>query len=345
LTDTSRVAYNVPAITAWAEVSEEQDVLLPLEQAPLGNTGLVIGRLGFGTLPMGPLQANLPLIQGAAVIRYALEQGVSLIDTAAAYRNFGYVREALRGFGGHVIIASKTAARTYQQAELDIQAALREMGIDRLDICHLHGARVMDPFVEREEALRCLLDYQAKGYIGAVGISTHVVRVVRQAARRSEIQVIHPLINQAGLGIIDGSAQEMADAISEAHDRGKGIYAMKVLGGGNLLRERESAIRYVLQLPGVDAAVVGMLTTGEVDYNLAAFSGQAVTPQLEQAAPVATKRLVVLQRLCQGCGDCVAACPNTALSVVNEKCTVDAEKCLLCGYCGPSCKQFAIRVV
>jgi ferredoxin len=148
-----------------------------------------------------------------------------------------------------------------------------------------------------------------------------------------------------GLGIIDGSAQEMADAISDAHERGKGIYAMKVLGGGNLLQERESAIRYVLQLPGVDAAVVGMLTTGEVDYNLAAFSGDTVTPELERAAPVATKRLVILQRMCQGCGECVAACPNAALSLVDGKSTVDAERCLLCGYCAPSCKEFAIRVV
>ena len=318
---------------------------MPLEYLPLGTTGLMVSRLGFGTLPMGPLQANLPLAQGAAVLRYALERGVSLIDTAAAYRNFGYIREALQGFGGKVVIASKTAARTYQQAELDIQAALREMGIDRLDICHLHGARMTEPFVEREDVLRCLMDYQAKGYIGAVGISTHVVQVVRQAARRPEIQVIHPLINRAGLGIIDGSAREMADAISDAHERGKGIYAMKVLGGGNLLQERESVIRYVMQLPGVDSAVVGMLTTGEVDFNLAVFSGQAVTPQLEQAAPMAAKRLVVLQRLCQGCGECVAACPNAALSLVNNKSTVDAEKCLLCGYCSPSCKEFAIRVI
>jgi predicted aldo/keto reductase-like oxidoreductase len=305
----------------------------------------MVSRLGFGTLPMGPLQANLPLSQGAAIIRYALEQGVTLIDTAASYRNFGFIRESLQGFGGKVIIASKTAARTYQQAELDIQTALREMGLNRLDICHLHGARVLDPFVEREDVLRCLVDYQARGYIGAVGISTHVVQVVRQATQRPEIQVIHPLINRAGLGIIDGTAAEMADAISDAHERGKGVYAMKVLGGGNLLQERESAIRYVLQLPGVDAAVVGMLSTGEVDYNLAIFSGQGATPQLEQAAPVAAKRLVVLQRLCQGCGDCVAACPNAALSLVNDKSTVDAGKCLLCGYCSPACKEFAIRVV
>ncbi len=318
---------------------------MPLEQVPLGQTGLTVSRLGFGSLPVGPLQANLPLAQGAAVIRYALERGVSLIDTAAAYRNFNYIREALQGFGGKVVIASKTGARTYQQAELDIQASLREMGLERLDICHLHGVRVMNPFVEREEVLRCLLDYQAKGYIGAVGISTHLVGVVRQAAQRPEIQVIHPLINQAGLGIDDGSAAEMAAAIADASQRGKGIYAMKILGGGNLVQDRESAMRYVLRLPGVDAAVVGMLSAGEVDYNLAIFSDQPVTPQLEQAAPIAAKRLVVQHRMCVGCGDCVTACANGALSLVDGKSNVDADKCLLCGYCAPACKEFAIRVI
>jgi uncharacterized protein len=294
---------------------------------------------------MGPLQANLPLAQGAAVIRYALERGVTLIDTAASYRNFGYVRQALQGFGGKVVIASKTAARTYRQAELDVQAALREMGLERLDICHIHGARVADPFVEREDVLRCLVDYQSKGFIGAVGISTHIVQVVGMAARRPEIQVIHPLINRAGLGIIGGTQADMAAAIADAHERGKGIYAMKVLGGGNLLQEREPSIRYVLDLPSVDSAVVGMLSTGEVDFNLAVFSGEEMTPQLEQAAPVAAKRIFVNQRLCQGCGDCVAACPNAALTLVNNKSTVDAEKCLLCGYCAPGCKEFAIRVI
>ena len=318
---------------------------MPLDAVLLGQTGLTVSRLGFGSLPMGPLQANLPLAQGAAVIRYALERGVNFIDTAAAYRNFGYIRQALQGFDGKVIIASKTAARTYAQAELDIQAALREMGRERLDICHLHGARIINPFAEREDTLRCLLDYQAKGYVGAVGISTHVVSVVAQAPRLPEIQVIHPLINRAGLGIIGGSAADMAAAIAAAHQRGKGIYAMKVLGGGNLLAEREASIRYVMGLPGVDAAVVGMLSTGEVDYNLAVFSGQDVTPRLEQAAPVSAKRLVVMERLCQGCGDCVAACPNGALALVNDKSVVDAEKCLLCGYCSPACKELAIRVI
>ncbi len=316
-----------------------------LPQTELGNTGLKVSRLAFGSLPLGPLQANLSVAQGAAIIRYALDRGVNFIDTAAAYRNYAHIREALRGFPGRVTITTKTGARTYEHARENVQAALSELGLERLDICLLHGAKLIAPFAERGDVLRCLLEYQAAGVIGAVGVSTHSVGVVRQAARMPEIQVIHPLINQAGMGIVDGTAQDMAEAIADAHARGKGIYAMKALAGGNLVNDRATAFRHVLNLPGVDAVAVGMLNTGEVDYNLAVFGGETLTPELEAGAPVTNKRLLISQNNCKGCGDCVAACPNGALSLVSEKCRVDNDRCILCGYCSPSCKEFAIRMI
>lgn len=318
---------------------------MPLPLTTLGSTDLVVTRLAFGSLPLGPLQANLSVEEGAALIRYALEKGINFIDTAAAYRNYAHIRRALEGFPRRVVIATKTGARTYEHAEENIHTALRELGVDCLDICHLHGARITDPFVERADVLRCLLDYQAKGYIRYVGISTHVVQVVWQAAERPEIQVIHPLINQVGMGIIGGTAQEMAQAIAYARRKGKGIYAMKVLAGGNLIGQREEAFRYALHLPGVDAIAVGMLKPSEVDFNIAVFSGQQLGDDLIAATPLITKRLIIPLHLCQGCGECVAVCPNGALSLVNQKATVDATKCLLCGYCSPVCKEFAIRVV
>jgi aryl-alcohol dehydrogenase-like predicted oxidoreductase len=64
----------------------------------LGRTGLSVSRLCFGALTVGPLQSNLPLNEGAAVIRYALEQGVNFIDTAKLYGTYPYIREALRGW-------------------------------------------------------------------------------------------------------------------------------------------------------------------------------------------------------------------------------------------------------
>jgi hypothetical protein len=71
-----------------------------------------------------------------------------------------------------------------------------------------------------------------------VGISSHTIQSVRDAARHPEIDVIHPLINLKGMGIIDGTADEMLHAIQEAHSAGKFVYAMKSLAGGNFVSER-----------------------------------------------------------------------------------------------------------
>ena len=48
----------------------------------VGNTGIEVTKLGFGTLVMGSLQANLPPEEGAKVLRRAFEQGICFLDTA-----------------------------------------------------------------------------------------------------------------------------------------------------------------------------------------------------------------------------------------------------------------------
>ncbi len=47
---------------------------------------------------------------------------------------------------------------------------------------------------------------------------------------------------------------------------------------------------------------------------------------------------------CKGCGVCVAFCPKSALSLVNEKAVHDAEKCIICGMCELYCPDLAVTV-
>ena len=46
----------------------------------LGNTGIRVSELCFGTLPMGPLQINMPLDEGADIIRKGLDSGINFLD-------------------------------------------------------------------------------------------------------------------------------------------------------------------------------------------------------------------------------------------------------------------------
>ncbi|NLN16200.1 MAG: 4Fe-4S binding protein [Firmicutes bacterium] len=316
-----------------------------MRKVPLGNTSLIVSQLCFGALPMGPLQRDMSPADGARVIRYALEQGVNFIDTAQVYGTYEHIRLAKEGWGREITIATKSYAETYHEMEKAIEEALTALDVDVLGIVHLHAARVgPELFDLRSGALRCLVDYKKRGLIKAVGVATHTVATVRAAALRDEIDVIFPLINVRGQGIRGGSRDEMAAAIAEAHSRGKGLYAMKVYAGGNLLHDRREALGYVLGLAGMEVAAIGMVDEREVDMNLRLLKGEDVDEQSPHYVPIASKKLMI-SRFCKGCGSCLEACPNGALSLENGKAQVDGELCILCGYCNPVCPEFAIRMV
>jgi predicted aldo/keto reductase-like oxidoreductase len=311
----------------------------------LGKTGLRINPLVFGTLPLGPLQAGLSAEEGGRLIRHALELGVTLLDTAELYGTYQHIRSALDGFVGDVRIASKTHAASAVQAREHVERALRELGVERLDIMHLHGARLSDPFVERAEVLDELLKMREEGKILHLGLSSHYISAMRKAAANEEIAAVHPLVNKTGMGILDGTAEEMAEAIKACSRSGKGVYAMKALAGGNLISEARASLRHVLRLPGVDAVAIGMLSKEEINANFDLCNGLAIDDTSWEILEKKRRRLKIMEKFCKGCGQCVTACPSGALSLEDGKARVDEEQCVLCGYCAAACPEFMIRVI
>jgi aryl-alcohol dehydrogenase-like predicted oxidoreductase/Pyruvate/2-oxoacid:ferredoxin oxidoreductase delta subunit len=311
----------------------------------LGATGLSINPLVFGTLPLGPLQASFSAQEGGRLIRHALERGVNLVDTAELYQTYPHVRAALAGFSGEVFIATKTHANSAELARAHVERALGELGLERIDIVHLHGARVADPFTDRPEVIAELVRMKGEGKIGHVGLSSHFVSAIRKSAAHPEIEVIHPLINRTGMGIIDGDSSQMASAIAECAAAGKGVYAMKALAGGNLISTARESIRYVRGLAGVHGIAIGMLSEGEIEGNLALFDRDEADQRLWEGLEGRRRKLQIMQAFCKGCGACVPACTNNALTLVDGRAQVDDEACILCGYCGAACPEFMIRVV
>ena len=316
-----------------------------MKKRPLGSTGITISPLVFGTLPLGYLQANLTPAEGGRLIRHALENGVNVVDTATLYETYAHVREGLHGFSGEVTVVTKSHAADAPTARAHVERGLRELGRERLDIVHVHAARIMDPFVERAAVIEELLKMKAAGKIAHVGLSTHYISAVAKAAAHPEIEVIHPLINRSGMGILDGTAADMAAAIRLCAAAGKGVYAMKALAGGNLISEARASFAYVLGLQGVHGVAVGMLSDKEIDANIALFSGKAPDDNEWRELESRKRRLAIMKNFCKGCGNCVDACVNHALTLVDGKPVVDETACVLCGYCGAECPEFIIRVV
>ena len=127
----------------------------------LGQTGLKVSELCFGILPMGPLQAELPVEAGGELLLKAMERGVNFFDTAQMYGIYPHLRYALDRYCGGLVIAGKSVASTYEDMAKAIEEGLIALNRDYFDIFLLHAARVgCDVLHQRAGAWQCLLDYK-----------------------------------------------------------------------------------------------------------------------------------------------------------------------------------------
>jgi len=314
-----------------------------VEYRELGTTGLQVSRMCFGALTIGPLQRNLSVAEGGRLIRQALEAGINFIDTAELYRTYPYIKEALKGWSRpeQVVIATKSYAYTAEGMVQSLEKARREMDLDVIPIFMLHEQESEYTIKGHWPALEVLFEAKAKGIVRTIGISTHHVAGVLGACKYPEIEVVSPLINLTGIGIQGGTRDEMLAAIQQAYSMGKGIYAMKPLGGGHLISRRRDAFSFLLELPTVHSIAVGMKSTEELERNISFFEG---TP-LPDEDFVQPERKLHFDEWCIACGQCVQACPNKALHIESERVIVDTDKCVFCGYCGAACPEFAVKVI
>lgn len=311
----------------------------------LGKTNIKVSKLCFGSLTVGPLQANLDVEEGAKIIAHAFDNGINFIDTAKLYKTYPYIKRALElTKNKDIIISSKSYDYTYEGMKESVQEALECMGVKKLGIFMLHEQESRLTLKGHNDALRYLIDAKKQGLIDAVGVSTHAVEVVEAISTMPEVDVVHPIVNIKGLGIIDGTIEDMLRAVKLAYDNGKGIFAMKPLGGGNLLNSYDECLNFVLNIPTIHSIALGMQSIDEVNANIAKFMGKNIDEELKNRLKNKIKRLLI-EDWCSACGSCVEACPNNALEIANDRAVVDKEKCLLCGYCSQYCKDFCIKIV
>jgi len=332
-----------------------------------------VTRLAVGSLTVGPLQADLSVECAGEILAYAFDSGINFLDTAQYYRNYAHIREGLKRCRcpENVVISSKSYAYDAKGAMHAVEEARRELDRDKIDIFMLHEQESIHTLRGHREALECLFTLREKGIIGAVGISTHHIAAVEGAMILQEegmpLDVVHPLFNKAGIGIADGTAAQMADALERLHRTGCGIFGMKALGGGHLYKNAGEAFSFVLSHDFMDAVAVGMQSAAEIDANIAYFTAgafpDATTEQLNRQ-----KRQLRIEEYCEACGNCAKRCPQNAITIVelaeedmddnpydfsgdfaaaeknHKRAQVAAEKCVLCGYCTAVCPVFALKV-
>lgn len=259
----------------------------------LGKTGLEVSVLGLGCGTIG--FGNVPHEQGVAVVRHAIDRGITYIDTAHHYESEPIVGDALVGRRHEVVLATKTVKRNARGARRDLEQSLRDLRTGVIDIYFMHCVNTLgdlDAVMGTGGSLEVAIEAQRAGLVRYIGISGHArPNVLALALDRYRFDVV--LI---ALGAMDRlvSAPEQF-FLPAARAAGCGVVGMKVLGCGRLTGHPDLALRYTLA-QGAHTALVGMATAAEVDELVAAARDPRPLTAREDATLMAEARRQVVDQ-------------------------------------------------
>lgn len=239
-----------------------------MKLATLGRSGIRTSVLAVGTGTHGWAGASAQTKKGdgwlTRTLRGSAKLGVSFWDLADEYGSHAAASAALRGVErSSLVLATKTTATQRAECGADVERFLSELGTDYLDIVLLHavsGESWRECLAGSMESLREAKD---RGKLRAAGVSIHSLAALRGAAEEPWVDVILARLNYAGTNM-DAPPREVLPILRDAHAAGKGIYAMKVLGCGDLCADVRRAVGFVAEAGCVDAMTIGPTEDGHL---------------------------------------------------------------------------------
>ena len=277
----------------------------------LGNTGLTVSEIGFGTIPI--LSGNVPVLpdyyspeldEAVDIMMRAYKMGCNLYDTAIP-EEYGDSEYKLGVFAekvgrDNIIISDKARFMDGNDMFREVMRSAETLGTQP-DIYFIHQVdeKNQDEAFSRYGALDALCDLKKAGIIRFTGIATHYFSVAERAASDSRVDVIQTSGNILERGIIDRIS---ANSIFQ----NKGLILNKVYAAGCLLNVFSPAelIGGIMHWP-FSCALIGIGTAEQADAAMRedhppiAFSFDEVIDRLsEKYSPVQ----------CTRCQKCI--CPN-----------------------------------
>jgi predicted aldo/keto reductase-like oxidoreductase len=291
----SRAATTVPSAVA-----------IPMRT--LGKTGLKLPMLGYGGAALPKAWRNpLSHEDRVALVRYAYDRGIRYFDTAGNYlESQTILGEALKDRRRDICLVTKVETTKPEEVRIAVEQSLKELQTDYLDILLIRGTPGLEQ-MSVEQAMKIhaeLLKLRGEKITRHIGFSAH-----------GYFDKALALINSGGFEMCmlsygympRGSSSVWTprmtklrdDCLAKAHERGMGIVAMKVIGGGwlgrwsgylvpdfekqRLARLPGAALRHVLQDKRVDLLAIGMHLRDQIDANLKTLSGDATCTTEDRA--------------------------------------------------------------
>ncbi len=194
----------------------------------LGRSGLTVSAIGFGAMSLAGVYGPADDAESLRTLQRALDLGVTFLDTADIYgngRSERLVGQAIEGRRSEVVVATKFGGGFNpdgsagglgrpEKVRPALEASLRRLGTDHVDLYYLHR---VDPTTPIEETVGAMAELVDRGLIRHIGLSEASPATLRRAhavhpvtalqteyslfTREPEAELV-PLTAQLGIGFV-----------------------------------------------------------------------------------------------------------------------------------------------
>ena len=278
-----------------------------MKYIPLGKSTLQISRIGFGCMSLKGSYEEMEKL-----IHQAIEGGINYFDTADLYDkglNEKTVGKAIAFKRSDIVLATKVGNQwrndgsgwdwnpTKQHILTAVEASLKRLQTDYIDLYQLHGGTIDDPIDEAIEAFELL---KKQGKIRFYGISSIRPNVIKEYLRKSNItsvmmqyslldrragEIVFPLLMEHNIGIlargtiasgllVDKPAKEyLCYSAKQVSDTANSVQLIS----GESRSAAQTAIQFALHQPAIASAVVGIRTREQLNEALNIFKTPLLT--------------------------------------------------------------------
>ncbi|HEY6879108.1 MAG TPA: aldo/keto reductase [Polyangiales bacterium] len=296
-----------------------------MQKVVLGRTGLRVSNLGLGAGGDSRLGHAKDEAGAVRLVRAAIAEGVDFLDTAEAYGTEDIIGRALVDVPRQRVVISTKKTTFEQQVEADdlvrsLEASLRRLRTDYIDIYHLHGVRPGRYVELRDRLLPTLIKLREQGKIRFFGITEafhddpqhtmlqaaladdlwDVVMVGFNMLNQSARELVFPrtLAQQVGTLIMFAvrralsQSERLAQLLNELAARGKIDPETAAQGLGYLIHESgavsmvDAAYRFCRDEPGAHVVLSGTGSAAHLRDNVRSLS-RPVLPARDRARLIA----------------------------------------------------------
>jgi predicted aldo/keto reductase-like oxidoreductase len=247
------------------------------DQVVLGNSGLKVTRLAFGTgSNNGHVQSSLGQEQFTRLVHYAYDRGIRFFETAESYTTPAMLGIALKGIPReNYQLMHKVTTDPGVDPKVRFDQMLRISDTDYFDIMLLHYQHTPNWVAETARWQDGILEAQQKKTILRRGASVHGLPALRQVPGNKWLEIAMIRMNHNGTRMDalkyddsgPGDVNEVVRHVKQVKSEGMGVVSMKLCGDGTFTQhsDRAAAMKFAFRNAGVDCVTVGFKAPNEID--------------------------------------------------------------------------------